>query len=435
MMDRRTLLPAAIAALLVAGACGSDDGDSGNDNEEASGAEDVELTIWTHTHPPMVDLIEELVAEYESDNPHVTVNYETIPNTDFATAMLTALSAGSGPDIINMDDGQLRGEYIPKSLVAPVDPAAFDLDSIEELEERYVPGTLDGARGEDGQLYGVPSEFNATAFAINRAHFEDAGLDPNNPPRTWDEVSEYGQELVAAGYEGFNFLYLHSGWYTNQLQTLLNMTGGSILNEDGTASALTEPEAVEALEIWNTLINVNEVGDPDAASREATAPFEDFASGRRSMSIMYPWAVEQIAETNPDTFEDMEVVPLPQVDPANPTGRWYGYSFAVNQASEKQEEAWKLIAYLSSQHDRWVTDVSFIQPVQGWEDSDAVADMPFLEVWAEAYQQGTFDEVGPNWEEVRNAIQAAIERTIFDGVPSADSLAEAAEEIDRIISS
>lgn len=426
----RTALLPALALLAVAAGCGSDDG-GGSTGE----GDQIELTYWTHTHPPMTELNEQLIAEYEEANPNVDITYETIPNNDFGTKMLTSLSNGSGPDIINMDDSALRGEYIPKDLLAPIDPAAFGADSVEELEGRYVDGTLDGAKGDDGTLYGVPSEFNATAFAINTQHFADAGLDPASPPETWEDVSEYGQQLVAAGHEGFNFVYLHAGWYTQQLQTLLNETGGSILTEDGTGSALTEPESVEALQIWHDLIREDQVGNADTASREATSPFEDFASGRRSMTMIYPWAVEQIAIDNPETFENLAVVPLPQVDPANPSGRWYGYYFAVNKASEQQEEAWKFIEYMTSQHERWLSDVSFVQPLKDWEQSPAAADIPFLDVWSQAYQQGKFDEVGPHWSEVQDAIKAAVERTVFDGQPPAESLEEASESVEQSVTS
>src|SRR5690606_27849511 len=106
-----------------------------------------------------------------------------------------------------------------------------------------------------------------------------------------------------------------------------------------------------------------------------------------------------------------------------------------NQASEQQSEAWKFIAYLSSQHERWLKDVNFIQPIKGWEKSPAAADIPFLHVWAKAYTQGEFDEVGPHWIEVQDAIKRAVEQTIFDGVPAAESLESACESIGQSLGS
>jgi multiple sugar transport system substrate-binding protein len=81
----RTGGAAALVLLLLAAlaACGSDDS-----SKEGGGT--VELTFWTHTHPPMIELNKELIKEYEAKHPNVKIKYETIPNTEFGTKMLTS---------------------------------------------------------------------------------------------------------------------------------------------------------------------------------------------------------------------------------------------------------------------------------------------------------------------------------------------------------
>ena len=90
------------------------------------------------------------------------------------------------------------------------------------------------------------------------------------------------------------------------------------------------------------------------------------------MAIIYPWSMDQITETNPDTYANLKVVPLPQVDPASRrSSRVYGYFWAVNNASKQQAEAWKFIQFLSGAAERLLTDVNFVQPLVGWEDQRA----------------------------------------------------------------
>src|SRR5687767_6809926 len=50
------------------------------------------ISFWTHTHPPMIEVYEKLIADYEAANPNITVDYQTIPNNEFGTKMLTSLS-------------------------------------------------------------------------------------------------------------------------------------------------------------------------------------------------------------------------------------------------------------------------------------------------------------------------------------------------------
>jgi ABC-type glycerol-3-phosphate transport system substrate-binding protein len=395
----------------------------------------VTLTFWTHTHPPMVELNKKIIAEYEAAHPGVKIEYQTVPNTDFNTKMLTALSTGAGPDIINMDDGALRGDYIEKGLVAPLDAEAFGKKSVADVEAGFVPGTLDGAKGPDGQLYGIPSEFNGTVFAINKKHFADAGLDPATPPKTWQQVVDAGKKLNAAGHkQAFNFLYLSSGWYAQWFQTLANQTGGTPLSSDGRTAKLDSPENVAALQLWVELARTSGIADPTSSSRDATSPFQDLASGVQSMAVTYPWALQQIKETSPDVFAQLAVVPLPQVDAAKPpVNRIYGYFWAVNSASKQQAAAWKFISYLSSQHERWLTDVNFVQPVAGWDTSAAARQIPAIDVIAAAYGKGRYDQVGPHWNEVQDAIHAAVDKAVFDGMPVDAALREANASAQRSI--
>ena len=130
----------ALVALTTAACSSSSGGGSGK----------VHLTFWTHTHPPMLALNKALIKEYEAKHPNVVIDYEQIPNTDFNTKMLASLSNGSGPDIINMDDVALRGDYIPKNLLAPLDYKAMGASSQKANEDKYLPGTLAGASGPDG---------------------------------------------------------------------------------------------------------------------------------------------------------------------------------------------------------------------------------------------------------------------------------------------
>ncbi|MBB4686813.1 ABC transporter substrate-binding protein [Amycolatopsis jiangsuensis] len=424
----RTAGAAILAALLAAAtlsACGGD---------ESGGA--VTLKFWTHTHPPMIKLNQTLIAEYERQHPNVRIEYQQVPNDEFDTKMLTSMSNGTGPDVLNLDDTTLRGEYLPKRLLAPIDYGALGTGSADELKARYLPRTLDGASA-DNELYGLPSEFNATAFAVNTQHFADAGLDPDAPPKTWQDVAADARKLSGAGHtQAFSFLYLHSGWYTQQLQTLLNETGGTITDPGHQKATVTSPQAQAALKIWTDLATgAGRAADPNRTSREATSPFSDLATGRQSMAIVYPWAMEQIRESNPDTFAKLKLVPLPQVNPAKPVNRWYGYYWGVSRASEHQQQAWQFIAYLASQSQRWLSDVKFIQPVKGWDTSAAGKQVPGLDVWSAAYRQGKFDEVAPHFAEIKDAVMAMVNDTVFDHVAIPEASRKAAETIDRSLGS
>lgn len=405
----------------------------------ARAQEKTTITFWSHTHPPMVELNEAMIEQFQQENPDIEVRYDVIPNNEFATKMLTSMGTGTGPDVINMDDNQMRSIYIPNGLVQPLEPEGLGYASMEELEAAYIPGAFEGAAA-DGQIYGLPSEFNVTAFAINTAAFEEVGLDPAAPPETWEDVGTMGQELVTKDGDtltrrGFDFVYLHAGWYHNQFGTLMNQTGGRYVAEDGVTVTVNEPPTVEALQIWYDMIYEYQVADPNVASREATVPYQDFLDGNVAMSLMNPWGMGLVTEES-SVYENYEIVPLPQVNPDEPATPLYAYYWAVNSQTTdeaKRQAAFKWVAFLASQPGQWLKDVNFIQPKTGWNELPEAADFPFYDVWAGELLKGKFLPVTPKSQEIDNIMMQAIESSVLTGVEPQAALDDAATQIEAVL--
>jgi ABC-type glycerol-3-phosphate transport system substrate-binding protein len=338
-----------------------------------------------------------------------------------------------------MDDSQMRTTYIPRGLVQEVDVAALGFDSIEALNAAYIPGAFEGAT-VDGKIYGLPSEFNVTAFAINTAAFEEVGLDPESPPKTWDEVGTMGQELVIRDGDtltrrGFDFLYLHEGWYHNQLGTLLLQTGGRYVAPDGTTVTVNQPEAVEALQIWYDMIYEYKIADPNVASREATVPYQDFLDGKVAMTLMNPWGMGLVTPESA-VYEKYAIVPLPQYNPEKPAAPLYAYYWAVNAQTTdelKRDAAFRLVSFLASQPGPWLKNVNFIQPRLGWNELPEAAEFPFYDVWAGEMLKGQFQPVNPEGPEIDSIMQQTIESSVLTGVPPQEAMDSAATQIEAVL--
>jgi multiple sugar transport system substrate-binding protein len=397
------------------------------------------IKFWSHTHPPMVEQNEADLAAFMEANPDITVEYEVIPNMEFGTKMLASMGTGTGPDVINMDDNQMRSIYIPRELVQEVDPVAMGYESLDALKAKYIPAAFEGAT-VDGKIYGVPSEFNVTAFAINTAAFEEAGLDPESPPKTWEEVGTMGQELVVKDGDtltrrGFDFLYLHQGWYHNQLGTLMLQTGGQYVADDGTTVTVNEPGVVDALQIWYDMVYKYKIADPNVASREATVPYQDFLDEKVAMTLFNPWGMGFLTEETA-IGDNWAIVPLPQVNPDAPANPLYAYYWSINSQTTdeaKRVAANKLVTHLSSSPGTWLKNVNFIQPVIGWDTLPEASAFPFGDVWASEMLKGRFLPVVPKAEEVDNIMQKAIESSILTGVPPQEALDDAKSQIEAVI--
>lgn len=397
------------------------------------------VKFWTHTHPPMIDQNKALIKDFEAANPDITIDYSIIPNNDFATKMLTSMGTDTGPDVINMDDNQMRSIYIPKGLVQPLDAKAVGYDSDDALQKAYIPGALEGSVA-DGKVYGLPSEFNVTAFAINTDDFTQAGLDPKNPPKTWDELGTEGQKLVVSSggsmtRRGFDFLYLHAGWYHNQLGTLLLQTGGRYVADDNKTVVVNKPEAVAALQIWYDMIYKYKIADPNVAGRDATVPYQDFLDNKVASTLLNPWGM---ALVTPDSaaYNKYAVVPLPQVHPDAGANPLYAYYWAANSKTTDPATlaaAFKWIGFLSSHPGDWLKNVNFIQPKVGWEQTPEAKAFPFFDVWASEMLKGKFLPITPDSQQIDDIMKATIESSVLNQIEPQQAMDSAAQQIEAVL--
>jgi arabinogalactan oligomer/maltooligosaccharide transport system substrate-binding protein len=199
----------AVAALaLTLAACGSDsDSDSNTDSDSDSsspGDLTAELTWWdTSDATNEAPAYDDLIAKFNEEYPNVTVKHETVPFDQTQNKFKTAAESGSGaPDI-------LRAEVAWTPEFASLG-YLYNLDGTAALENNFLETPL-SSNVYDGKTYGVPQVTDTLGLMYNKALFEKAGLDPETPPATWDEVREAAKALKSkAGVDG---IYINSGGY------------------------------------------------------------------------------------------------------------------------------------------------------------------------------------------------------------------------------
>jgi multiple sugar transport system substrate-binding protein len=107
----------------------------------------------------------------------------------------------------------------------------------------------------NGQTYGLAFTFSTPMFFYNANIFEAAGLDPEQPPTTWEEA----REAALAIAETTDFAPLHisgpfgAGATDWIIQSMIYSNGGSVLSDDRTTLTFAEDEALGALEVWRDL--------------------------------------------------------------------------------------------------------------------------------------------------------------------------------------
>lgn len=242
-LNRTTALAmAGVLSLGLLAAC-SDDEPEG-ESSSAPGAEEVTISV-AGLLPTADDAakqqLAERVAAFEAEYPGITVEPEDYEWK--ASTFTTQLAGGTLPTVfeIPLTDGKT---LIENGQLADIDEAVRALPYAEDFNPKLVAN----GTGDDGKIYAVPAKsIYGVALHYNRNLFEQAGLDPDDPPATWDEVRQAAKAIHdATGIAGYATMALDNsgGW---QLAAGANSRGGAIESFDGESyTATLDDPAVKA---------------------------------------------------------------------------------------------------------------------------------------------------------------------------------------------
>ncbi|MEV4680079.1 extracellular solute-binding protein [Streptomyces kurssanovii] len=217
---------------------GSDSG--GNSDPAAPLDPKTKLTLTIDCMPPAAKAAEleqwkEDVAAFNKTYPNITIQGRSTPGQCLEPPRFTAmLKAKSQPDVFYTYFTDL-----PQVLDhdGAADITAYVTDKTVPLLGDIDPDVLNSLKHE-GKLYGLPTSNYTMGLLINRKLFQQAGLDPDNPPRTWAEVRTAAKKIagLGKGIAGFGEYSAGNtgGWhFTAQMYSL----GGEIVDASGKKAA------------------------------------------------------------------------------------------------------------------------------------------------------------------------------------------------------
>lgn len=182
---------------------------------QPTAAEPVKLVIWwwgEQEAPGAQKWLDETIAAYKTAHPNVDIE-AVLQSTDaLIPSFQAAAAAKEGPDIQYFWGGVWTLENAWSGAIIPVDdliPAAERDQYINNFEREY-----------DGKLWGIPWYLSGNPMVFNPKLFEKAGLDPTNPPKTWEDLKGACTKLNAAGVTPISG-GLKDGWFGGWLFSIL----------------------------------------------------------------------------------------------------------------------------------------------------------------------------------------------------------------------
>ena len=427
-MHRRTRSLVATAGVLsmtlAVGACSSNPEPTSSGEAQDQG--EVEVTIWNYWDGANADTFDAMVREYDDATENVTLTTATIPNADFLTKLRAAATSDTLPTIAIGDlvwvpqIAQIGGladlsALLPAETIADINPALVSFGSI------------------DGQQVSVPVSANNLAYMYNRTLFEEAGLDPDDPPTTWEEILSTGQTILAEtgkpGYELFTQAGDNGEGLTWNFQVNLWQAGGEFLTADNSAAAFNTDAGKQALQFWVDLID---------AGVSPYAAWGEFEKGSAAAAQEGSWMVGIWAPDPPFDFATAKApIPSDGVAATNLGGEQamvFGGDEAAAQAAADflawflepaQVTSWSQTTGMLPVTDTVATGEEYL----GWVDETQPLLRPYVEQMADAHAR-------PNtslYPAISLAFAQQIEKALAGEVSVDEALASAESAVNDVI--
>ena len=330
-----------------------------------------------------VDALYEQIGQFQAKYPWITVEPEEYNWT--APTFTAALAAGTLPDVFTIPFTDGKGLIAQHQIV--------DIDSrVRALgyADKFNPNVLVNGQDADGKIYAVPTAAYGMSLTYNRTLFTQAGLDPNAPPTTWDEVRAAAKAIAdATGMAGYASMATENtgGW---QLTTSTYAMGGRMqqVAEDGKVTATVNNDATKAVLQRLKAMRWEDNAMGSTFDYAWGTMNQAFAAGQVGMftggSDLYTWMIQN-ASLQPADY-GITVIPLADSPDAGVLGG--GTLAAVNVVTTEAERdaavAWIDFYYIQ----KLITQEGAIADAEALTANNQPVGVPALPI----FDKATYDE-------------------------------------------
>jgi len=454
-MKRAVTLLAVLLLTLGLAACGG----GGEEGEETQGTatpsgKTVKISLWHAMNAANQETLKRLTDRFNASQSEVQVELQFQGTyEDNLRKLLASRASGDVPAVIQLHDVTTQ-LLVDSGMLTPVqdfiDQEKYDLsDFNQRIVEYYTV---------DGKLQGMPFNISNPILYYNKVHFREAGLDPEKPPETLDELKEDCQKLTIRNESGTptrRCIALEiNPWYIEQLLAVggdLYVNNGNGRDARATEAVFNGPRGKEIFQWWGGLMKS---GDAQNVGRNPTgdAHFLAMGTGQASMAIGTSAALRSIVDVleAPGSVQlaDVELGTAPLPGFADGTGGSLVGGAALwilnQRPKEEQEAAWKYVKYLvepQQQADWYSGSGYFPLRLSAYElpaAKEVEAKYPHFRVAVDQFlkapsTRATQGALLGNFVEVREIIQKAAEEMILKSKDPGQALDEAATEATQAI--
>jgi len=368
--------------------------------------------FWTD--PSVKPTIDSIVAAFEKANPDIDVKLTDLTWANGHEKIVIALASGTGPDVL-----ELGSDWIAQFA---------DAGRLLDLSEHLAPDSDQyqgyGMATYKGRLYAKPWILGTRVIFANRVLMTQAGLDTSFLPVTLDEFKSAALEISKLdGIYGWGSNTAEKHRLYKKYMPFFWTEGAQIFTDDGRYCVISSDPAIKALQLYKLL-------NDSCGYVGSQRGIEDaFLDGKIGFILSGDWLLKRI---------ENEKRSINLVSTLFPGLKFPGRSFmggeflAVNAASKNVEASEKFIDFITSAE----AQVRFCKANRSAnpsnrkaQDDDYFKSNPYLQTFIKQMSLANHPPVDPDWVNIENIIEEAVEDALFGSGLPAEALLQARQRI------
>lgn len=453
-MNRPKWSGALAAVAVLAAACGGSDDGGGQAGvgecdlaalDEAVADGPVQITFWIGMGGDNAQLMEDLTNEFNESQDRVEVRLvNNNGDREQQEKYQSGLTTGDLPDLVQHENIFLR-KLIDSETVLPMQAC---IEAAEHDQSDYIERMIDYYVVDDVQ-WGLPFNINTPVLFYDRGAFEDAGLDPDDPPSTLEELYEYAEAIRDAGRDA-GMGIKEDGWLVEVFRALQGepmVDNGNGREGRATETVFNDELGLEIFTVLNDLVqdDLAETNPTEGSDRNNNLfgvgngqwgmTFDSSGSIGPSMAVLRSGQMENV---------DPDVAPLPGLAEGGGVPLGGGGLFISSDDPARQAAAWEFTQFLTSPETQatWAGGTGFIpvreSALEEQAYQDALAEMPQLRVAYDQVLAGEVNEAsaGPvigEYRDLRRIVEQTLSSMFRGELTPEEAVEQAADQIDDSI--
>ncbi|MCV6609830.1 MAG: ABC transporter substrate-binding protein [Amphritea sp.] len=385
---------------------------------------------------PLTKIVDGMISDFEAKNPDIDVNAIYAGNyNDARIKALAALKSGKPAQLSVMFSIDLH-ELRDLDAIVPFEDVVESAEDKQWLKSFYPTLMQNGTADE--KTWGIPFQRSTIVMYYNKDAFRDAGLNPEQPPQTWDQLVSMGQKLTQKDATGnvarWGAMIPSTGYPYWMFGALTKQNGEVLMNRAGNETYFDKPEVIEALSFWKDL------GQKHQVMPQGTIEWGTLRQNFLEQKTAIMWhSTGNLTTVKKNAKFDFGVAMLPaQKELGSPTGGGNFYIFKDSSAEERQA-ALKLIRHMTApeQAAQWSINTGYMGISPAAYDTKALQDyvvqFPPAAVARDQLEHATAELSTHQAGRVRKLLDDAIQAALTGQKTPADALQGAQKQAKRIL--